>query len=67
MARNRPVAICITRHSPSRDPKFHQIDKFLGAGRSTRLLFRILIAGWDFRVGWNIRFIIFIGRIWRKI
>jgi len=46
--------ICITRHRPSIDPKFHQIDKFLGAGRSTSLAFTILKAGWDFRRGLNI-------------
>ncbi len=54
MARKSPVAICITKHSPSIDPKFHQIERFLGAGRSTSLLFTIFRAGWDFRMGLNI-------------
>jgi hypothetical protein len=54
IARNRPVTIWVTRHSPTREPIFHQIDRFMGAGRSMRLLLTILARGWDFRMGWNI-------------
>lgn len=36
---------------PSKEPKFHHIDKFLGAGRSTREPFKILNAGCVFRKG----------------
>lgn len=54
MARNKPVMIWIMRQRPRREPKFHQMDRFLGVGRSTSLLFRILMAGWDFRVGCDI-------------
>ena len=54
MARKRPVKIWITRHRPSSDPKFHHEDRFLGAGKSTRALFMILMAGCDFRIGENI-------------
>lgn len=45
MARNRPVRIWITRHRPSREPKFHQDDRLLGAGRSIKLLFTGEMAG----------------------
>lgn len=51
MARNKPVRIWIIRQRPSKDPKFHQIDRFLGAGRSTRLWLRIFRIGWVFRMG----------------
>jgi len=54
MAKNTPVKIWITRHNPSNDPKFHQVDKLLGAGRSNKLPFITLITGWIFRMGLNI-------------
>ena len=54
MARKRPVRIWIIRHSPRREPKFHQMERFLGAGRSTKALFMIDRTGWDFRIGWDI-------------
>jgi len=54
MAKNSPVSTCRIKHSPNIDPKFHQIDRFEGAGRSTNLLFIIFKTGWDFRVGLNI-------------
>lgn len=54
MARNRPVMTWMTRQRPNMDPKFHQIDRLLGAGRSISLLLAILIAGWVFRIGLNI-------------
>lgn len=42
------------RHSPSIEPKFHQIERFLGAGKSMSALLAILIAGCSFRIGLNI-------------
>ena len=45
MAKNRPVKICIERHNPSKDPKFHHAEILIGAGRSTSELFKILIRG----------------------
>ena len=54
MAKKRPVATWIMRHNPRSEPKFHQIDKLFGAGRSTRAWFKILIAGFLFRIGLNI-------------
>lgn len=50
MARNNPVRIWIPRHTPRREPKFHQDEMFEGAGRSTRELLTILIRGWDLRM-----------------
>lgn len=37
------------RHSPRSEPKFHQVERLDGAGRSTKLLLAILIRGWVFR------------------
>lgn len=37
------------KHTPNKDPKFHQAEMFTGAGRSTNALFAILIKGCDFR------------------
>lgn len=37
------------RHSPRRDPKFHQTEIFDGAGRSTSASLAILIKGCVFR------------------
>jgi len=50
MARNSPVKICVTRHSPNSEPKFHHAEMLLGAGKSTNALLAILINGWVFRV-----------------
>jgi hypothetical protein len=54
MDRNKPVTIWTTRHRPRREPKFHQAEMLIGAGRSTSALLAILMAGWDFRRGLNI-------------
>ena len=54
MAKKRPVTICATRQRPNKEPKFHQIDKLLGAGKSTNLLLAIFAKGWVFRNGINI-------------
>lgn len=42
------------KQRPKREPKFHQIERLAGAGRSTRAFAAILIAGWCFRRGLNI-------------
>lgn len=54
MARKRPVRIWVTRQRPRSEPKFHQEDRLTGAGRSIRLWFTGVMAGWDFRKGLNI-------------
>jgi hypothetical protein len=36
------------------EPKFHQVDRLGGAGRSTKALFAIFAKGWDLRIGVNI-------------
>lgn len=50
MARKRPVRICIIRHRPSREPKFHQVEMLDGVGRSIRELLMILNRGWVLRM-----------------
>ena len=45
MAKKRPVKIWIPRHNPRREPKFHQAEILIGAGRSTKALFIILSKG----------------------
>ena len=51
MARKIPVNSWIKRQIVSKDPKFHQIEIFEGAGRSIRLLFTIFSRVRDLRVG----------------
>jgi hypothetical protein len=51
MAKNVPVTICITRHNPNIDPKFHHVLIFDGVGRSISELFITLISGCDVRIG----------------
>lgn len=53
MARNSPVRICVVRQIPRREPKFHQVERFEGAGRSVSELLIIFSRGWVFR-GWVI-------------
>jgi hypothetical protein len=43
--------ICITKHVPSRDPKFHHALMFVGAGRSISALLAIFISGCEVRIG----------------
>ena len=50
MAKKSPVKICIIKQIPNREPKFHQSEILIGAGRSTRALFIIFIKGWILRV-----------------
>jgi hypothetical protein len=51
MASIIPVISWITRQRPRMEPKFHQMDRLMGAGRSIIKLFIILINGWDLRKG----------------
>lgn len=55
MARSSPVNVWRTRHSPRRDPKFHQIERLHGAGRSISEEFTIRMRGCVFRIGWDIK------------
>ena len=54
MANRRPVRIWSTRQKPSKEPKFHQMNKLDGAGRSIKEAFKIRRSGWVFRSGWGI-------------
>jgi hypothetical protein len=54
MARNRPVISCIVRQRPRSEPKFHQAEMFLGAGKSTTAAFSGLKRGKVFRMGLGI-------------
>lgn len=49
MARSSPVRICVIKHIPRREPKFHHVEIFGGVGRSIRELLIILSKGWYFR------------------
>ncbi len=35
MAKNRPVMICIIKHSVASEPKFHIVEMLVGVGKST--------------------------------
>lgn len=50
MARNKPVTIWATRHTPRSEPKFHQDEILAGEGRSINEPLIILRRGWDFRI-----------------
>jgi hypothetical protein len=39
----------VVKHNPRRDPKFHQAEMLIGAGRSTKALLAILTRGCVFR------------------
>lgn len=49
MAKKIPVTNWVIKQSPSKEPKFHQIEMFEGEGKSTKELLAILIRGWCFR------------------
>lgn len=51
MARNNPCRICANGQIPNSDPKFHHHLIVDGVGRSTGVLFAILIKGCLFRLG----------------
>ncbi len=36
--KNKPVKICVTRHTRSKEPKFHQYDRLAGIGVVTTAL-----------------------------
>lgn len=44
------MRICTAKHTPRRDPKFHQEEMLEGAGRSTNESLIILNSGWDLRM-----------------
>ena len=54
MVKKRPVTIWTTKQRPSNEPKFHQIERLFGAGKSITALFAILAKGWDLRMGIDI-------------
>lgn len=56
MASSRPVMICVIKHRPNREPKFHQVEMFDGVGRSTRESLMIFSRGWFLRILGVIRF-----------
>jgi hypothetical protein len=62
MARNVPVTICITKHNPSIDPKYHHVLIFGGVGRSISELLITLISGCEVRVGLFIFGVYFVCR-----
>lgn len=43
------MRICEIKHSPKREPKFHQAEMLEGAGRSARASLVIFNRGWVFR------------------
>ena len=45
MARNNPVRICMIKHNPISEPKFHHEEIFDGAGRSMNAWLTIFISG----------------------
>lgn len=44
------MRICITRHTPNREPKFHHDEMLEGAGRSTNAWLMIFRSGCVFRM-----------------
>ena len=50
------------KQSPKRDPKFHQMERFAGAGRSISDELITFNTGWVFRIGLNIS--VFKGLLW---
>lgn len=49
-----PVRICRTIQKPKSEPKFHQIDRLMGAGSEINELFRMRKSGSVFRSGFDI-------------
>lgn len=43
------MRICVIKHRPSREPKFHHAEIFGGVGRSIKELLIIFSRGWCFR------------------
>lgn len=44
----------MTKHRPNKEPKFHQIDRLMGAGRSITAELTALSKGLALRIGWVI-------------
>lgn len=51
MAKKIPVISWIPRQAPSKDPKFHMVERLGGAGKSIRALLIALKIGWVWRIG----------------
>lgn len=45
MAKNSPVIIWIIKQRPNKEPKFHQAEILIGAGKSTKALLAIFNRG----------------------
>lgn len=45
MVKKIPVKICIIKHRPNNEPKFHHLEILEGAGKSIKALFIILNKG----------------------
>jgi hypothetical protein len=58
MAKKSPVTICVPRHSPRREPKFHRILMLDGDGSVTTVLFMAESKGWVFIILIDIGFIL---------
>ena len=54
MDSSNPVMIWAPKQTPSKEPKFHILDKFEGAGKSINDMFRGESSGWCLRRGWFI-------------
>ncbi|MDY6821663.1 MAG: hypothetical protein SVN78_08595 [Deferribacterota bacterium] len=54
IVRKIPVIICSMMQNPSREPKFHQIERLTGAGKEINELFKIRKRGSVFRSGFDI-------------
>jgi len=50
--------ICKKRNRPNKEPKFHNREIFIGAGRSVSLVDMIFISGWSFRTGFIVNMIL---------
>ena len=50
MAKATPVTICMIRHTPSKDPKFHKKLILDGVGESTTYEFTILSNVWFLKI-----------------
>lgn len=53
IVRKMPVRICRTIQNPKSEPKFHQIDKLIGAGSEISELFKMRNSGSVFRSGFD--------------
>lgn len=54
IVKKMPVRICRTIQNPKSEPKFHQIDRLMGAGSEINELFKMRKRGSVFRSGFDI-------------